>query len=140
MDDSERGDVPFELVLEPRTDRYDPDDDRWRNQVGDFVASLRDEVDGVRRELTPVPGTKGSVESLVVSLGSAGAFTAALEFFRAWLGRDRSRSLDITWHTEDGKHHVSIQGDSIDQSTLQFVAEAASRQLGVLGPWATEPS
>lgn len=132
----------FEFVLEPQSDRYDADDERWRSQVGDLVDGLSREVGGVRRELTAVEGTKGSVESLVVALGSAGAFTAAVEFFRSWLGRDRSRSLDICWTAEQGQCRVSIRGDAVDQGTLQVVAEAAARQLGaVQGPWAaTEPS
>ncbi|HEX6596429.1 MAG TPA: hypothetical protein VF045_05810 [Acidimicrobiales bacterium] len=131
----------FELVLEPQNDRYDPDDERWRNQVGEFVDALRREVGGVRRERAPVEGAKGSVETLVVALGSAGAFTAAVEFFRAWIGRDRSRSLDICWSAEQGQCRVSIRGDAVDQETLQVVAEAAARQLRtVQEPWAaTEP-
>lgn len=137
MEDEESRDGTFELVLEPQTDRYDADDDRWRAQVGEFLDALRHEVGGVRRELIPVEGTKGSVESVVVALGSAGAFTAAVEFFRAWLSRDKSRSLDITWAAEEGQCRLSIRGDAVDQSTLQVVAEAAARQIGaVQGPWA----
>ena len=129
-------------------------DDELRYEVADGIAEItlaRPPVNALTLPLLEAPHLTvippGPVTDKVrveVRLGvpnpSAKAQTAAVEFFRAWLGRDRSRSLDITWHTEDGKHHVSIQGDSIDQSTLQFVAEAASRQLGVLGPWATEPS
>ncbi|MFP5319336.1 MAG: effector-associated constant component EACC1 [Acidimicrobiia bacterium] len=131
----------FELVLEPQSGRYDPDDERWREQVGQFVDALRREVGGVRRERTAVEGTKGSVETLIVALGSAGAFTAAVEFFRSWIGRDKSRSLDICWTAEEGQCRVSIRGDAVDQTTLQVVAEAAARQLRtVQEPWAaTEP-
>ena len=134
--------APFEFVLEPQSDRYDHDDERWRDQVADLINGLDREVGGVRRELTGVASTKGGIETVVVALGSAGAFTAAVEFFRSWLGRDRSRSLDISWLAEDGQCRVSIRGDAVDQSTLQMVAAAATRQLGVVqGPWATtEPS
>ncbi len=132
----------FEFTLEPHSDRYDDDDERWQNQVADLVSGLRQEVTGVRQGRTTVEGAKGGVESVIVALGSAGAITAAVEFFRSWLHRDRSRSLDISWAAEDGLRRVSIRGDAVDQATLQMVAEAATRQLGGgQGPWAaTEPS
>ena len=30
----------FEVAVEPRNDHYDPDDDRWRDQVATLVAEL----------------------------------------------------------------------------------------------------
>lgn len=134
----------FELRIEPTTGRFDPDDDRWRAQVAEMVADLGRDVDGVRREHTPVPGTKGSLETLVVALGSAGAFTAAVELFRSWLGRDRSRGLDISWSSDGNTHRVSVRGDAIDETAIQAVAEAAARKLGGPGgdswPAPTAPS
>lgn len=113
----------------PGTERFDPDNDAWRSQVADFYAGLRQEVGGLSSTWVAEPGTKGGVESVIVALGSAGAFTAAVEYFRAWLGRDRTRTLQIS-HTVDGRTEtVSIRGDAIDQSSLHLLAEAAARTL-----------
>ncbi|MGH9149319.1 MAG: effector-associated constant component EACC1 [Acidimicrobiales bacterium] len=132
----------LELVIEPATDRFDPDDERWHDQVGDLMLGLRKEVGGVRREVTPVDGTKGGVAQVILALGSAGAFTAAVEYFRAWLGRDRTRRLEVSWEVDGERQSVSVQGDAIDQSAIRALAEAAARRLGG-APFpapATEPS
>lgn len=129
----------FEFQLEPTTERYDPDDDRWRDQVSDLYVDLDEEVGGVRREVTPVAGTKGGLEAMVLALGSAGAFTAAVEVFKAWLRRDRSRGLDISWSSDGATHRVSVRGDDIDAEALQAVAEAAAKRIGE-AEWPTAPT
>jgi hypothetical protein len=50
----------FELVLEPRTDRFDADDERWLEQVSLLFRELHREVGGVTRRRTPMAGTKGA--------------------------------------------------------------------------------
>ena len=126
---AEEGD-PLELVIEPRSDRYDADDDRWREQASDFFATLDKEVGDVRRETTPVEGTKGGLSSVILALGSAGAFTVSLDFFRAWLGRDRTRRLDISWTVDGKEERVSVTGDAIDTGALDKLAEAAAKRIG----------
>lgn len=134
-------DQAFELILEPETGKFDPADDRWREQVAAFYRDLEHEVGGVRREVTPVPDSKGGVESIVLALGTAGIFPAAVQFFKSWLSRDKSRSLKVCW-MEDGKRQcVSVQGDGIDQDALEIVAAAAAQRIGGAG-WqgqATKP-
>jgi hypothetical protein len=133
----------LELRLGPGTDRYDPADERWLRQANDLYADLRGELDGVRKESVPVPGSKGAVESMVLALGSANAFLAAVQCFRAWLQRDRTRHLEITWTTDDGREEkVVLRGDAIDVAPLKAVAEGAARRIGG-EPWQipdTEPS
>ena len=87
------------------------------------------------------PGTKGTVDELIVALGSAGALTAAVECFRAWLQRDKSRSIDVRWDEDGGERHVTFSGDNVDAATVQEIARAAAARVG--GPaWPadTEPS
>ncbi len=120
----------LELVIEPRSDRYDPDDHRWRDQTSDFFAALGREVGDVRRETTAVAGTKGGLSSVILALGSAGAFTVSLDYFRAWLGRDRTRRLDISWTVDGRQETVSVTGDAIDKAALDKLAEAAARRIG----------
>ena len=101
----------FEMALEPRSGDYGPDDDRWRDHVVGLVSELRRHVD-VDRRGAPMPGTKGTLDELVVALGSAGAFTAAVECMRAWLGRDRSRRIDVRWEENGQQRYVTLTGDA----------------------------
>lgn len=119
----------FEMALTPYSDDYRPDDDRWRGQVVGLVGELRREVD-VDQRSTPVDGAKGTVDELVVALGSAGAFTAAVECLRAWLGRDRNRRIDVRWDEGGRERHVSLSGEAIDVDSVRLVAEAAARRVG----------
>lgn len=121
---------PLELVIEPRSDKYDPDDDRWREQASEFFSTLGREVGDVRRETTAVEGTKGGLSSVILALGSAGAFTVSLDYFRAWLGRDRTRRLDISWVVDGKEEKVSVTGDAIDKAALDKLAEAAAKRIG----------
>jgi hypothetical protein len=135
------GDRRLELVVEPRSDDYDAADDRWRAQVGSFHQELAARADTFQRGRSS-PGTKGTVDQVIVALGSSGALTAAVECFRAWLQRDKSRSIDVRWDDEDGvERHVTFSGDNVDAATVKEIARAAAARVG--GPtWSayTEPS
>lgn len=137
----DRGEAaPFELVLEPRTDRFHADDDRWLAQVSLLFQELQREVGGVSRRHEPVAGTKGGVEVVIMALGSAGAFTAGLEMLRSWLGRDRSRKLDISYTVDGRTETVSIAGDAIDKDAIARISDAVAGRLGK-APWTgTAPS
>ncbi|MDQ6949616.1 MAG: hypothetical protein M3256_26055 [Actinomycetota bacterium] len=119
----------FELRIEPGTSRFDPDDDRWRAQVSQLYSGLGDEVGGIRRNHVSVPGAKGEISNVILSLGSAGAFTAMAEYLRAWLGRDKNRSLDVSWTVDGEEHTVSMRGESMDNASFQVLAEAAAARL-----------
>ncbi len=130
----------FELVLEPRTDRFDADDERWLEQVSLLFRELQREVGGVTRRHRPVEGTKGGAETVILALGSAGAFSAGLEVLRSWLGRDRARRLDISYTVADRTESVSISGDAIDTDAMAKIAEAVAGRLEG-APWTgTAPS
>jgi len=134
------GDRRLELVVEPRSDDYEAADDRWRVQVGTFYQELADRVDTYRRGRS-VPGTKGTVDELILALGSSGALTAAVECFRAWLQRDKSRRIDVRWDEEGVERHVTFSGDDVDTATVKETARAAAARVGGLA-WSadTEPS
>jgi len=130
----------FELVLEPRTDRFDAADERWLEQVSSLYRALQRELGNVTRRHEPVLGTKGGAEVVIMALGSAGAFTASLEMLRAWLGRDRSRRLDISYTIDNRTETVSIAGDGIDKDAMAKIAGAVATRLGD-APWTdTAPS
>ncbi|MGI9022457.1 MAG: hypothetical protein ACR2HV_04355 [Acidimicrobiales bacterium] len=74
---------------------------------------------------------------MILALGSAGAFTASVEYLRAWLGRDKSRSLEVSWSADGEEHTVSIRGDGMDNASFQALAEAAGRRLAAAGEGST---
>jgi hypothetical protein len=119
----------FELTIEPTNASFHEEDERWRDQVAAFYADLQGEADLLRRSTT-VAGTKGAVEEVIVALGSAGAFTAAVEFFRAWLARDRSRHIDVRWNEDGVERYVTLVGDAVDVESVREIARAAARRVG----------
>jgi Effector Associated Constant Component 1 len=119
----------FEFAVDAHNDEYHSDDDRWRDQVATLYAQLRVDADVVHRGVA-VPGAKGSVDEVIVALGSAGAFTAVVECFRAWLGRDRSRRIEVAWTEGANKHVVSLTGDAVDIDSVREIARAAAARIG----------
>jgi hypothetical protein len=91
------------LVLRPSSAVYDADDWRWLEQLGKLKLSLQQQVGNVRQEEIPSPGQKGGAVELIVALGSAGAFTAAIEIFKAWVGRDPTRTFTLSLKTGSAK-------------------------------------
>ncbi len=126
-------DGPFEVVVEPHNDSYDPDDDGWRDQVATLYADLDAQVDTVRRG-RPVEGAKGAVDQLVIALGSAGVFGAVVDCLRAWLGRDRDRRIDVRWVENGVERSVTLTGETVDARTMREVARAAMARAGG-SPW-----
>ena len=121
---------PALLTIEALSERYDESDERWLDQVVDLVERLREDVGGLERRREPASGQKGGVDALILALGSAGAFEAAVAVFRAWLARDRTRRLRLV--VTDGERHrhtVEITGDTIDSRTFHDVAEVMARRL-----------
>ncbi|SOD71038.1 hypothetical protein SAMN05892883_0639 [Jatrophihabitans sp. GAS493] len=122
----------FELSVELRSSDYYPDDDRWRSQVNAYQSELHGIVD-TRVQSRPFTGSKGGVDELIVALGSAGAFTAAVESFRAWLSRDRGRRIEVRWDDDGVDHFVSLTGEAIDIDSVRAIAAAAAHRVGGSG-------
>ena len=118
------------IGLVPNSARYDADDDRWRDQVADLVRDLRVETGSLSIARTPVPGTKGSLDSLVLALGSAGVFTTALDVLRVWLARDKTRSVDLTYTDRDGKQQrLNVTATNSGSDALAPVIAAVAGQI-----------
>ena len=122
-------DSPFQLTVNPRNDQYDPDDGRWLDQVGLLYQSLDAQVDVIHGQ-REVPGAKGAIDQLIIALGSAGAFQAAVTCFRAWLERDRDRRIDIRWSSGGAERSVTLTGEAVDVETLRDLAKVAASQAG----------
>jgi hypothetical protein len=110
---------PLQLLLVPSSDRFVPDDARWAGQVQSLWGMLEEQAGTITRQVTPRAGSKGGAEAVILALGSAGAITAFVDLAKAWLSRDRTRSLEITtFDDQHGRRKVRIHGDHIDNQTL----------------------
>jgi hypothetical protein len=130
-----------DVVLTTDSARYDVTDDRWSAQTRDLYNELRREVPGYRVESTVVPGAKGTVDTVILALGSAGTLSAAVACFKAWLGRDRTRRIVLT-RTHDGhEERIVLAGEAVDAQTMHQLGAAlqhwASGGDGATG--ATDP-
>lgn len=120
-----------DVTIAPGTSRFDPDDHGWRDQVAALYATLREDAASVSLRGAPEPGTKGAVDTAVIVLGSSGALTAAVSCFRAWLARDKTRTLTVTWTDDAGaEQRITLAGDNIDQVSLQEFAKVVANRLG----------
>ena len=113
-----------EITVRAENDRFDPDDDRWSAQANDLYEDLRREVTGFQAERIFVDGTKGAVETVILALGTAGAFRAAVDCFRAWLARDKSRRIVVTFNRNGREERIAIEADAVDSETFQRLGEA----------------
>ncbi|MFI7104477.1 hypothetical protein ACIBK8_34700 [Streptomyces sp. NPDC050161] len=114
----------IEVTIYPWTSRFALDDEPWLGQVSALHTALREEVGPVIRRGAPGPGQKGTLDATMLALGSSGALTAAVACFRAWLARDKTRTLTVTWTDSTGaEKRVQVTGDNIDQASFQALAE-----------------
>jgi hypothetical protein len=119
----------FEVAVEPRNEEYDPDDERWRDQVATLYAELHAEVGAVKRG-RPVEGAKGTLDQLIIALGSAGAFTAAVDCLRSWLERDRFRRVDVKWDENGEERSVTLTGGAVDVDAIRELTQAVDKVGG----------
>ena len=119
-----------ELRLEPSSERFDALDDRWLDQVTTLVTELDREVGGIEQRRRPVQGGKGAeIASIIVSLGSAGVFAAAVDVVRSWLVRDRTRSLKVSWSEDGALREVEVRGGDLDGSSLDDIVRSVTERL-----------
>jgi hypothetical protein len=128
MDAEHSAGKPLEVALTVESVRYDPDDARWGQQVGQLVGELTREVGTVRVVSEPQPGSKGGPEAIILALGSAGAFTAAIQVFRAWLARERSRQLTVTFQDGTIRRRLTVTGSDLDRDSFRELTEIAMRE------------
>jgi hypothetical protein len=120
----------LDISLLPRSDRYEDDDDRWRDQIADLVHELRVETDALRVARTPVAGTKGSLDEFVLTLSSAGVLTTAVDILKAWLARDKTRSVELKYRDRQGnEQRLSVTAEHADDDALAPVIAAVAAQI-----------
>jgi hypothetical protein len=120
---------PVMLRVEPSSSRFDASDDRWIDQTTGLVGELR-EVGDVDLARAPGTGTKGATAEILLSLTSAGVLTATVELLRAWLSRDRSRSVKLSWDEEGELRDVELSGDDLDDAAFDRIIGSVAGRLG----------
>ena len=94
--------------------------------------SHRQHLNGYAR--TAVAGTKGAVDEFILTLASAGVFSTSLDVLRAWLGRDKTRSVELSYQDADGEdQHLSVTATNATAEALEPVLAAVASRI------ATEP-
>ena len=123
-------DESVDVAILPGSGRFDPEGQQWRDQVAALYVLLGEDAGAVSLRGASVPGTKGAVDAVILALGSSGALTAAVACFRAWLKRDKTRTLTATWTDDTGAERaVTVTGDNIDQTSFRALAQAISKRL-----------
>jgi hypothetical protein len=118
------------VTITSHTDRYDEDDERWITQVAELRHDLRVETGSVQPSPPSLSGKKGSVDQIILALGSADVFTTALAMFKVWLARDKTRSLKANWIDENGiERSVTFSADNAGPTTLAPLIEAVAAQV-----------
>ncbi|MCQ6551966.1 hypothetical protein NPS70_01930 [Streptomyces sp. C10-9-1] len=121
----------IELVVSADTTKFASDDQRWLDQVALLRSTLHDQTGAVSRRGVPAPGAKGALEATILAVGSSGALAAVVACFRAWLARDKTRTLTVTWTDDQGMTRtMTLSGKNLDQASFQALAEAAGKGLG----------
>lgn len=120
------------LVVVPRSDDYEPTDPRWRSEVTTLTRALEQQV-AVEQQATAAEGKKFGVIELVAVLGSAGAIRAAVQAFQAWLKRDRSRHLTLTWEIDGQPGRIDLDGEAASEEGTRQVLQAALDKLSRRG-------
>ena len=115
----------FEIVLEPKSATFDPSDRRWIDQVNDLVTDCQKKVGKVTKKYIPQEGKKSGLEPLLLALGTSGAITAAVDVFKAWLARDKTRSIKIKIQKGDAVQEVEVTSTGMDAKTVKEYLEKA---------------
>lgn len=117
----------LDVEVVARNDRYDDDDPRWLEQIAALIGDLRRGTESVRMRRTAAPGTKGSVDQLILTLGSAGVFSVAVQMISTWLARDRHRSVEMTFTDSSGQvQTIRVSAENAGRDALAPLITAAS--------------
>jgi hypothetical protein len=121
---------PLRLKLTPNSDRYVEDDERWIEQVSLLRREMKLATGSVVTARVASPGAKGAIDELIIALGSAGAFTATVEIVRAFLTRDRLRSVAAEWTDGQGRSHkVELRAGNAGPDVLAPLIDAFAHRI-----------
>lgn len=115
----------LDIKIVPSSESYDPNDNRWIQQVNELLELCQREVGDVRKEETSVDGKKGGFADIIIALGSAGVFTTAVTVFKTWLSREQTRSLTIEFHDGEKLQKIEVLGKNFSKEMLDKYMQMA---------------
>jgi hypothetical protein len=115
----------FRIQIEPVNEDYDPSDERWLDQVNELVDDLERDVGKVDKVEPALKDKKGGAEALILALGSAGAITAAIDMFKAWISRDQHRELVLSIERKGETQTFRVSGNRMDKNDIRQFLESA---------------
>ena len=118
------------ISIEPASTAYDPNDDRWTDQVDQLLGDLRTESVPIEQDVTAVDGQKGGIISLIAVLGSSGAITAATAIFKSWLSRDKTRRIKLAMTDANGdKREIELDADGLSKGEFEQYSKLLLDQM-----------
>jgi hypothetical protein len=117
--------------LELQSTEFDPRDDRWQRRIDGLLADLRYTAPSVRRvhDSALDDHAKGALESILVALGSAGVIGGVFDVLKAWVARDRSRTVKVSWYEDGVLKDVELSGSGLDDEVVDLALQALTRLL-----------
>jgi len=122
------------------SDRFDADDDRWLSQVRLLHEDLGRETPLVTgpggaspRSAVILPGTKGGWLPDVAVLLSPAVVAGVVAVVKAWLVRDRDRTVHLAWEVDGRKGEFTATASTADNATLQAALEHGLRTAAGIG-------
>ncbi|MFJ6086324.1 hypothetical protein ACIQI8_33545 [Streptomyces sp. NPDC092369] len=110
------------------SDRFAADDDRWLSQVRVLHGDLGRETRVVTGRPTAArPGTKGGWLPDVAVLLSPAVVAGVVAVVKAWLVRDRDRTVHLAWEVNGRKGEFTATASTADNATLQAALEHGLR-------------
>jgi hypothetical protein len=113
-----------QVIISASSGRVRADDDRWGAQIDDLYRILHEDLpSAVHKNGTAEAGTKGSVESIIVALGGAGVVKALVDCFKAWIDREQTRRVTVTWTANGETRSVTVDSTAVGPAMIERLTE-----------------
>ncbi|WP_405983316.1 effector-associated constant component EACC1 [Streptomyces sp. NBC_00872] len=120
----------LEVRFTPQSRVFASDDDRWLRQIRLLHQGLEEAGSLVQMERSEtVPGMKGAFSDTVLILTGPSVVAGVVAAFTGWLGRDRGRTVHLTWTVEGREGDVTITMGPADSAALQAALESGLRVI-----------
>ena len=120
-------DKQIEVILNPTSDFFDENDARWAQQKNLLLHDLQGKATKVEKRTAPVPGKKGGIETLILTLAPT-VITGIVDVVKAWLARDKSTKIDISANINGKVVTFTADAKGIDKNTLkEFLQNAIEK-------------
>jgi hypothetical protein len=115
------------LSAAPTEEEWGSRNDKWRSDLFELEQTLRASVPDAVQGTVAGKDTKGvELLQVVVDLASAGALTAVVEGYKAWLGqKPERRRLQIGWRIGDRSGDFTADAENIDSGDIATIASEA---------------